>query len=89
VLFVTLKPGLILNDEIITRIKSSIKTNATPRHVPKIILQVPDIPRTKSGKIVELAVRDSVNGAEIKNIEALANPEALNYFKNIELLHSE
>jgi len=89
VLFVTLKPGLILNDEIITRIKSSIKTNATPRHVPKIILQVPDIPRTKSGKIVELAVRDIVNGTEIKNIEALANPEALNYFKNIELLHSD
>ncbi len=83
VLFVCLREGLTLGEDLINTIKSTIRANATPRHVPKLILQVPDIPRTKSGKIVELAVRDLVHGDKLKNIEALANPEALEYFKNI------
>jgi acetoacetyl-CoA synthetase len=64
-----------------TRIKQRIRANTTPRHVPAKILQVADIPRTKSGKIVELAVRETVHGRPVKNLEALANPEALVYFK--------
>ena len=63
-------------------IKKLIKNNCTSRHVPSKILQVEDIPRTKSGKIVEIPVRDIVHGREVKNKEALANPEALDYFKD-------
>ena len=63
-----------------------IRTNTTPRHVPAVILQVPDIPRTKSNKIVELAVRNVVHGMPVKNIEALANPEALEQFRDREEL---
>jgi len=81
VLFVKLKDGQVLNEHLINRIKKRIRENTTPRHVPAKVLQVADIPRTKSGKIVELAVRDVVHGREIKNIEALANPEALDYFR--------
>jgi acetoacetyl-CoA synthetase len=69
------------------RIKRYIRINTTPRHVPARIVQVADIPRTKSGKIVELAVRNVVHGLAVKNIDALANPEALEHFRNrIELL---
>jgi acetoacetyl-CoA synthetase len=82
VLFVKLKEGLVLNDALISKIKNQIKRNTTPRHVPAKILQVADIPRTKSGKIVELAVRDVVHGRQPKNLEALANPEALELFRN-------
>ena len=82
ILFVRLKPDLFLNETISETIKKVIRNNTTPRHVPKIILQVNDIPKTKSGKIVELAVKEIINGGEVKNIEALANPEALNFFKN-------
>ncbi len=82
VLFVKMKEGVSLNDEIRQEIKTIIKTECTPRHVPAVILEVPDIPRTKSGKIVEIPVRDVVHGREIKNIEALANAEALDYFKD-------
>jgi acetoacetyl-CoA synthetase len=82
VLFVKLKDGLILDEALSARIKLRIRENTTPRHVPAKILQVADIPRTKSGKIVELAVRDVVHGREVKNIEALANPEALEHFTN-------
>jgi len=82
VLFVKLKEGLILDDALVKRIKETIRANATPRHVPAKVLQVADIPRTKSGKIVELAVREVVHGRPVKNLEALANPEALEYFKN-------
>ena len=64
------------------RIKQKIRENTTPRHVPAKILQVGDIPRTKSGKIVELAVRDVVHGRAVKNLEALANPEALEHFRS-------
>lgn len=82
VLFVKLRPGLQLSDELIKTIKMTVRSNTTPRHVPAVILQVPDIPRTISGKIVELAVRDVVHGKTVANTEALANPEALEYFRN-------
>src|SRR5438034_1333672 len=82
VLFVKLREGLALDDRLVARIKQQIRVNTTPRHVPAKILQVPDIPRTKSNKIVELAVRSVVHGQPVKNIEALANPEALAHFRN-------
>jgi acetoacetyl-CoA synthetase len=82
VLFVKLRDGLALSDDIVSRLKRRIRENTTPRHVPAKILQVADIPRTKSGKIVELAVRDTVHGRPVKNAEALANPEALEHFRN-------
>ena len=82
VLFVKLREGLKLDEALATAIKRRIRDNTTPRHVPAKILQVMDIPRTRSGKIVELAVRDVVHGREVKNREALANPEALEHFKN-------
>jgi acetoacetyl-CoA synthetase len=81
VLFVKLREGMALNDSLISKIKSRIRQNTTSRHVPGKILQVADIPRTKSGKIVELAVRDVVHGRQPKNLEALANPEALEFFR--------
>jgi acetoacetyl-CoA synthetase len=83
VLFVVLKPGLTLDDPLRDRIKKQIRSGASPRHVPARIVQVADIPRTKSGKITELAVRDVVHGREVKNKEALANPEALELYKNV------
>ncbi|HEY6335526.1 MAG TPA: acetoacetate--CoA ligase [Alphaproteobacteria bacterium] len=83
VLFVLLRAGLTLDAALAEKIKAQIRKNTTPRHVPAKILQVHDIPRTKSGKIVELAVRDVVHGRPVKNIEALANPEALEIFKEI------
>jgi acetoacetyl-CoA synthetase len=82
VLFVKLKDGVSLDENLISRVKQKIRTNTTPRHVPAKVLQVADIPRTKSGKIVELAVRDVVHGRQPKNLEALANPEALEHFRN-------
>ena len=82
VLFVRLRDGVVLDDGIVKRIKDVIRANTTPRHVPAVILQVPDIPRTKSNKIVELAVRAVVHGQPVKNVEALANPEALEHFRN-------
>jgi len=81
VLFVKLQEGLSLDDQLISRVKQKIRDNTTPRHVPGKIIQVADIPRTKSGKIVELAVRDVVHGRQVKNLEALANPEALEQFR--------
>jgi acetoacetyl-CoA synthetase len=83
VLFVVLKPGLRLDDALRERIKKQIRSGASPRHVPARIVQVADIPRTKSGKITELAVRDVVHGREVKNKEALANPEALELYRGI------
>jgi acetoacetyl-CoA synthetase len=82
VLFLRLREGLVLDDALIARIKQVIRDNTTPRHVPAKILQVADIPRTKSGKIVELAVRNVVHGLAVKNVEALANPEALDDFRD-------
>ena len=81
VLFVRLREGIALTKDIIDRIRKQVREGATPRHVPALILQVQDIPRTKSGKIVELAVRNVVMGRPIKNVEALANPEALEHFR--------
>ncbi|HVQ60930.1 MAG TPA: acetoacetate--CoA ligase, partial [Burkholderiales bacterium] len=82
VLFVKLRQGRELDETLIAKIKARIRENTTPRHVPAKILQVPDIPRTKSNKIVELAVRNVVHGRPVKNVEALANPEALEHFRN-------
>ena len=82
VLFVKLREGLTLDDALTARINRQIRANASPRHVPSRIVQVSDIPRTKSGKIVELAVREVVHGRPVKNREALANPEALEFFRD-------
>ena len=87
VLFVMLRDGVELTDSLKAEIRQVIKDNTTPRHVPKKIIAVPDIPRTISGKIVELAVRNIVHGDPVKNIEALANPEALEHFRDIEQLN--
>ncbi|MGQ0749281.1 MAG: acetoacetate--CoA ligase [Betaproteobacteria bacterium] len=81
VLFVRLRDGLVLDGTLIEQIKTQIRRNTTPRHVPARIVQVPDIPRTRSGKIVELAVRNVVHGQPVRNVEALANPEALAHFR--------
>jgi acetoacetyl-CoA synthetase len=83
VLFVRLREGLEIDDSLARKIKEQIRGNTTPRHVPAKIVQVADIPRTKSGKIVELAVRNVVHGNPVKNLEALANPEALEHFRDI------
>jgi acetoacetyl-CoA synthetase len=82
VLFVKLKEGVQLDDALVNQIKRRIRENTTPRHVPAKVVQVSDIPRTKSGKIVELAVREVVHGRPVKNLEALANPEALQQFRD-------
>lgn len=82
VLFVQLKEGLQLDETLIDKIRQTIRQNASPRHVPAKILQVSDIPKTISGKIVEVAVRQTVHGQAISNLQSLANPEALNHFKN-------
>ncbi len=82
VLFVKLREGINLTETLADTIKKLIKNNCTSRHVPSKILQVEDIPKTKSGKIVEIPVRDIVHGREVKNKEALANPEALDYFRD-------
>ena len=81
VLFVKLQEGLSLDAGLVERVKQQIKANTTPRHVPAKVVQVTDIPRTKSGKIVELAVRNVVHDQPVKNVEALANPEALEFFR--------
>ncbi|MDV6326624.1 acetoacetate--CoA ligase [Idiomarina sp. Sol25] len=86
VLFVKLRDGRELNNELRQTIAKTIRANATPRHVPAVILQVDDIPRTISGKIVELAVRNVIHGEPVKNTDALANPEALDYFRDREEL---
>ena len=77
-----------LTTELFNKIKLQIKKNASPRHVPSKIIVVKDIPRTKSGKIVELAVKSKIEGNEIKNIEALANPDAIEQFNNLKELTS-
>lgn len=83
VLFVVLKQGVVLDDALITKIRTTVRQNTTPRHVPAKIVAVPEIPRTKSGKIVELAVRAVVHGENVKNTEALANPEALAHYQDL------
>ena len=73
---------MALDDDLIERIKAHIRANTTPRHVPAKVVQVTDIPRTKSGKIMELAVRNVVHGRDVRNLEALANPEALEQYRD-------
>ena len=80
VLFVRLRDGTVLDSDLADAIRAKIRQNTTPRHVPARIVQVSDIPRTKSGKIVELAVRKVIHGELVNNREALANPEALDLF---------
>ena len=88
VLFVRLAEGVSLDDDLIKAIKLKIRTGASPRHVPAVVVAIDDIPRTKSGKITELAVRDIVHGRSVKNREALANPEALVLYENIPQLQA-
>ena len=78
--------GYILNNSLLNRIKTQIRTNASPRHVPSKVIVVKDIPRTKSGKIVELAVKSTIEGNIVKNKEALANPQVLQQYKNLKQL---
>ena len=87
ILFVILNNGVILNDELIKKIKKQIRINASPSHVPNKIIKVNDIPRTKNGKIVELAVKNIIEGNTIKNKEALANPEVLEEYTQIKELY--
>jgi len=88
VLFVRLRNGLVLDDALRDKIRQQIRRNTTPRHMPARVVQVEDIPRTISGKIVELAVRHVVHGRPVKNKAALANPEALDLFANLPELQS-
>lgn len=86
ILFVKLRDGVELTDELIQQIKSNIRSGATPRHVPAKIIAIDAIPRTRSGKISEIAVRDTIHGREVKNTTALANPESLALYKDIDAL---
>jgi len=83
ILFIVLNDKFIFDNKLIDRIKKKIRKDASPRHVPSKIIKVKDIPRTKNGKIVELAVKDIIEGNKIKNMQALANPEILNEYKNL------
>jgi acetoacetyl-CoA synthetase len=86
VLFVKLQPGITLDDALSERISTRLRENTTPLHVPKKIIQVEDIPRTISGKISELAVREVIHGRPVKNTEALANPQSLRFYERLEAL---
>jgi acetoacetyl-CoA synthetase len=88
VLFVRLQAGATLDERLMRDIRSAIRTNASPRHVPAKIIAVPDLPRTRSGKITELAVRNVIHGLPVKNIDALANPDALEHFRDLSELKS-
>ena len=83
VLFVRLREDSTLDDALKARIRDTIRRNTSPRHVPAKIIAVPDLPRTLSGKLVELAVRDIVHGKPVANRDALANPAALEFFRNL------
>ncbi len=83
VLFVRLSPGTALDDDLRTRIRTAVRTAASPRHVPARIVAVPDLPRTRSNKLAELAVREAVHGRPVGNLDALANPEALEYVRDL------
>jgi acetoacetyl-CoA synthetase len=83
ILFVILRPGFVLDEDLVNRIKVKIGAGASPRHLPAKVLQVADIPRTVNGKITELAVTDVIHGREVKNREALANPDALALYKDM------
>ena len=83
ILFVVLRPGLSLDEALAQRIRTEIRSSCSPRHVPAKVIQVADIPRTRSGKITELAVREVIHGRAVKNVEALANPEALELYRDL------
>ena len=83
ILFVTTRNNQEINNDQIKYIKSKIRKNCSPKHVPTMIIKVPEIPRTKSGKIVEIAVKQVINGEKINNKEAIANPEALKFFERL------
>ena len=87
ILFIVLNKGFNLTADIKEKIKKAIKVQASPRHVPSKIISISEIPKTKNGKLVELAVKQSVEGKMIKNLEALANPDSLEQFKNIKELN--
>ena len=88
VLFVRVKPGFTLDEPLRKKIRDAIREGTTPRHVPARVIEVPDIPRTLSGKITELAVRNVIHGLPVKNVDALANPQALDYFRHLPDLES-
>ena len=83
VLFLILQPGLVLNDELLARVRKTVREKCSPRHVPAKVIQVAEIPRTKSGKIVELAVRDVVHDRPVKNVHSLLNPQALELYRDL------
>jgi acetoacetyl-CoA synthetase len=83
VLFVRLQTGVMLDEPLRKRIRETIRTNTSPRHVPAKVIAVPDMPRTLSGKLTELAVRNVIHGLPVKNVDALANPQALEHFRNL------
>ena len=87
ILFVRMREGHELDESIRERLRQAIRTSLSPHHVPRLILEVPDIPRTVSGKISEVAVRETIHGRPVRNVEALANPEALEHYKSLEALH--
>ncbi|MDC0616175.1 acetoacetate--CoA ligase [Candidatus Pelagibacter sp.] len=87
ILFIVLNPKHVLNEDLLKKIRIQIRKNASPRHVPSKVIVVGDIPRTKNGKIVELAVKNTIEGNEIKNKEALANPRVLDQYKNLKELN--
>lgn len=89
ILFVKMNPGYKLDDELKKRIKSAIRNNASPRHVPDKIIEVPDIPYTLNMKKVEIAVKKVIHNEEVKNKDALRNPESLEFFKNIPELNED
>jgi acetoacetyl-CoA synthetase len=88
ILFVRLREGLTLDPSLTERIRKRIRDHTTPHHVPRKVVQVEDIPRTISGKITELAVREVVHGRPVANVDALANPQALEHFRDLEELKS-
>ena len=88
VLFVIMQDGIALSDDLIAKIRKTVREGASPRHMPAKIIAVKDIPRTKSGKITELAVKNIVHDRPVQNTEALANPEALALYKNLEELQN-
>ncbi len=83
ILFVTMKTGIKLTDELVKRVKHALRTQASPRHVPDEIIAAPELPRTRSNKLVELAVTDAINGRIVRNRDSIANPEALDWFSNL------
>ena len=88
ILFVITAPGVEFNEDLVKKIKTAIRTNCTPRHVPAKVIQVADIPYTISGKKVELAVRNVIHGRPVKNRDALGNPKALDLYKDLDELKS-